>query len=84
MKPELMLDNLNIKTLYTTGAKKIQTAKQYLFNFTYGEPARLDIVNTNNQRLSIIILTREQAENAWRTQLDGKDYLFITGADVMV
>ncbi len=42
------------------------------------------LYGNNGKKNRIIILTRDQAENSWRTSIGGQEYLLISKADVLV
>lgn len=44
--------------------------------------AAIELRARNGQEICIVLLSRQQAEDAWKVDLDGQDYLLLTPADL--
>ncbi|MEJ0103267.1 MAG: beta-galactosidase [Bacteroidota bacterium] len=84
MQTEILLDAAGVKRLDVKEAKMERKESSYFISFSAGKPGRIDITKADDKQLSVIVLTRQQAENSWRTALNGNEYLFLSNADIMV
>lgn len=81
---ELAFDVSTFKSFEAKGWEKdIENGICYLTkNKNFKNP--ISIVDKNGKVITIQILTRNQAENSWRVNIQGKESLIITNEDLMV
>jgi hypothetical protein len=84
MQAELLLDASTVKDIRTQGGTiDKSTGKIYILKTGENE-TRIDITSSTGKHLAVMIVTRKQAENSWRTLLRGKEYILFSDADVIV
>ncbi|SIN94774.1 beta-galactosidase [Chitinophaga niabensis] len=80
MEPEICLDAANIRSL--EGWKKTKSGNHWILHPQEGNT--LYITDLKGKRSSIVLLTREEAENSWRLKIGGKESLMISSAKLML
>lgn len=81
MDVELAFDALTVQSVSSDGWEK--TTNENTIYLKQKAGSELNIVALNGQKSKLVVLTREQSENTWRTTIDGQETLIITKADLM-
>lgn len=81
VKPQLALAKGTFKTKVFTGWQSRQ--KNNELQLTTNNQTDLSFTDVDGNKVTLVFLTRKQAENAWRIQLKNQDALLITNADVL-
>lgn len=79
---QLAIDSRTLKSKDIAGWKVTQTGNQ--LQLIAGSRTDCSLTDIDGNQVKIIFITTAQAENAWRTQLNGQDALLITQADVLM
>lgn len=82
MNVELAFDASTIHLIGSKGFKK--ETKGNVVYITPQGGTELKITASNGKKSTIVILTREEAENSWRFRLDGQESIIISKADLML
>ena len=83
-KSELAFDASTIKEMVINDDwEKEETSEIIHLTANNGHPQAFEITDLEGSKTTIVLLSREQAENSWRTTIDGQDYLMITKSDFM-
>jgi hypothetical protein len=53
----------------------------YLSGLKAGADSRIDLVSAQGGKVGIVVLTADEAENAWKTHIGGRERLLITGQE---
>jgi len=82
VNPQLAFDvtSITTKTFEGWNAEKLGNNVQ----LSAGNSKDLEIKDREGNTISLIFLTRKQAENSWRLKLKGKEALIISDADLMI
>ncbi|RLD84257.1 MAG: hypothetical protein DRJ07_05215 [Bacteroidetes bacterium] len=83
VQTELAFDATTVKNISAESWNKEE--KQGIIYLTpkNENPKLVKITDKQGLKSTIVLLSREQAENTWRTQLNEKEYLIISKADLM-
>lgn len=81
--PEIGLDEATIRNISATGwnIDKSEKGKYILTTKTIENP--VNIINKKGEKIIINVLSRKEAEHAWKYEYSGQEYLFISNADLM-
>jgi beta-galactosidase len=79
--PQVDVDISTAKTISAEGWTKKTEDKYLIFTVTNGNSISLKSLNGTN--VTLLFLTREQAEHAWRCKVNNKPSLLISEADVI-
>lgn len=82
MDVELAFDAATVKEIKATGWDN-QTNNGMIY-LTPNRGGELEITSFKGKQTSIVLLSRAEAENSWRTNINGRETLIITSADLMV
>jgi hypothetical protein len=63
----------------STGQIERDSGVIYLSGLKAGAESRIELVSTLGGRLRIVVLTSDEAENAWKARIGGQERLLITG-----
>jgi hypothetical protein len=81
MDVELALEK---STVQSVSAKDLQKESDLeLIFLTPKLGGEIKIIASNGEKSSIVLLSREEAENCWRTNIDGQESVVITNADLL-
>jgi len=81
MDVELAFDAATIKEIDATGwDKQTENGMVYL---TSNRGGVIEIISIDGKQSSIVLLSRAEAENSWRTNINGRETLIITNADLI-
>ena len=82
MDVELAFDAASVKKIKATGwDKQTENGMVYL---TPNRGGVIEITSTDGKQISIVLLSRAEAENSWRTNINGRETLILTNAELMV
>jgi len=83
VQAELAFDATTVKDISSESwNKEVKQGVIYLIAKN-DEPSPITIMDKEGLKSTIVLLNREQAENAWRTQFYEQEYLIISKADLM-
>jgi beta-galactosidase len=81
--PEFAFDEKSGAKITAAGASEIrENGILYLDGLKPGTGDAISIQPSSGKPIHILLLSEEQAENLWKIQLNGKQYLLLSGADV--
>jgi len=83
MDVELAFDSVTVKSLSAKNWKKEKADGRIILTFEGKVADPIKIVSTTGQRATLVLLTRQQAENSWRTKIKNQERLIISKSDVM-
>ena len=79
---EFAFDAAGIQTVRASSGETVTySGTVYVRGLTPGPESWIDLVSSEGKRVYIVLLTQDQAENAWRIRLRGKDHLLFTAQD---
>ena len=79
---EFAIDRLTVRDLHSPGAQNaIARGVIYLTNIQPGLDSPIDLTSTAGKRIRLVVLTAEQAEDAWKVRIGGSEHLLITAQD---
>lgn len=79
---EFAFDASGIRTLHASGGDTAAASGEILVSgIKPGIGSSIDVVSNQGQRLRIVVLTAEEAEDAWKVSIGGASHLLITGQD---
>jgi beta-galactosidase len=82
METELAFDISTVKEIVAKGFKKETVGNIIYLNPETG--SQIKITAANGQLSTIVLLNRQEAEDCWRSNINGQESMIITGADLMV
>jgi len=83
MAVEFVLDNSQIEKITTTNAKvKVKKERTIITGLQPGKDCILNVALKSGEVKNIVVLTEEEATNAWIFKRDGKKELYITDANM--
>ncbi len=79
---EFAIDELGVRAVHSRGAEQ-ETAQGvvYLTRIQPGLDSPIDLTSVKGKRIRLVVLTAEEAEDAWKIRIDGSEHLLITGQD---
>jgi len=80
VNPQVVIENNNINTVEATGWLANKESNHTLLK--EGQNNYINIKEKNGNEVTLVFLSREEAEQAWQIKINGKDNLIITNADV--
>jgi beta-galactosidase len=81
--PEFAFDEKSAGKITADGATEVrENGNVYVSGLTPSTHGAISIQPSSGKTIHILLLSQEQAENLWRIQLSGKQYLVLSGADV--
>lgn len=83
VRAELAFDAATVRSVETRAGKVEHSANLVTAtNIQPGLDAVVDVIARDGSHTRFVVLTAEQAEDAWKVRLDGEDRLLITAADL--
>jgi hypothetical protein len=80
---EFALDAAAVESITASNGQVTREPKViYVSGIAPGLDSSIDVVATNGHRIRIAVLTRKQAEDAWKVRVGGADRLLITSSDL--
>jgi len=79
---EFAFDLAGVRSLHAAGLNTERAAGTIYV--TAGKPglgAQIEIVSTEGKPVRFVVLSRQESEDAWKVQLEGREHLLITSAD---
>jgi beta-galactosidase len=83
MNAELAFDCSTIKNISGDNWKQKTVNGRFIMTPADNNANKIDITAANGNKSTIIILTRDQAENCWRTNLDNQETIVLSESDLM-
>ncbi|MGV8092168.1 MAG: beta-galactosidase [Mangrovibacterium sp.] len=81
MESELAFDAATLKLVSTNGCK--EEKEKGLIYLSVQPGSEITLVSSDKRRAAIVILSRQQAENAWRTSVNGQESFILSNTDLM-
>ena len=79
---EVVFDADGIRTLHTScGKESNDPGTVSVREFKPGVESSIDLVSNGGRNVRIVVLTPQEAEDAWKVRIGGADHLLITGHD---
>jgi len=78
---EFAFDQQGISQISSGGEIQHTSDTVYVSGIKPGIDAQIEITSSGDETLRVVVLTQDQAEDAWRVKLDGSDHLLITAQD---
>ncbi|WP_316816683.1 beta-galactosidase [Pedobacter nyackensis] len=82
VNPQLAFDDASIVTKNFEGWKVEKSGNNV--QLTAGKNKNLEVKDKEGNIISLVFLSRKQAENSWRLKLKGEEALVVSEADVMI
>jgi len=82
VNPQLAIEANNIKEIKASGWLITKLNSRYLLEAQTGN--RIHITKTDGKTVTLVFVSRTEAENAWQVNIHGTQSLLITDADVLV
>jgi beta-galactosidase len=79
---EFAFDPASVRSLHAANCATEHTANA--IDVTAGKPgidAQIELISSNGSTIRFVVLTQQEAEDAWKVRIAGSDHLLITGAD---
>jgi len=81
MEVELAFEKSTVQSVLAKGWQKESDSDLIFLTPKLG--GEIEIFATNGEKSTIVLLTREEAENCWRTNINGQESVVITNADLL-
>jgi hypothetical protein len=79
---EFALDAGSVRTVRAAGGEQAASGGViYVSGIEPGLGPAVDVVSSTGKAVRLVVLTREQAENAWKVEIGGSEHLLLTDAD---
>lgn len=79
---EFAFDAASVQSVGASNGKKDSSGGViYVNGIQPGIDSSIDLVSKSGNRLRIVVLTTQQAEDAWKVRIDGEEHLLITKQD---
>jgi len=79
---EFALDAATVKSITASSGQVTREQNAiYVSEVSPGLDATIDVLSTDGHQVRLAVLTRAQAEDAWKVRIGGSDHLLIAGAD---
>ncbi|SIQ21318.1 beta-galactosidase [Maribacter ulvicola] len=75
--PEFKFKNEHIKEIITKGKLTHENGAQIVTNLKSGKDCSIEIIKKNNERIKIIILSKNEALQAYEFKINGEEVLFL-------
>lgn len=83
MDVELAFDSATVQSLSAKNWKKETADGKIILTFEGKDADPVKIISATGQRATLVLLTRQQAENSWRTKIKNQERLIISQSDLM-
>lgn len=83
MDVELAFDSATVQSLSAKNWKKEAADEKIILTFEGKDADPIKIISATGQRATLILLTRQQAENSWRIKIKNQERLIISKSDLM-
>lgn len=81
--PEISLDASAVEKISAPGWNTDRSEKNKYILTANSVNNPITIINRNGRKIVITVLSRSEAEHAWKYKYNGQEYLFISNADLM-
>jgi hypothetical protein len=79
---EFAFDAAKIRTVQASSGETVTDAGSiFVRGMTAGEKSWIDLVSSEGKEIRIVLLKPDEAENAWKIRISGKDHLLFTSQD---
>ncbi|MGH9606808.1 MAG: beta-galactosidase [Terracidiphilus sp.] len=79
---EFAFDAVSVRSIHSaSGTRTTASGAIYLNAFKPGPNSSIDLVSTQGKAVRLVVLTAEQAEDAWKVRIGGEEHLLITEQD---
>jgi len=79
---EVALDAATVKSVVTSSGQVTREQNAiYVSGVAPGLDTSIDLVSTDGRHIRLVVLTQQQAEDAWRVRIGGAEHLLITSAE---
>jgi hypothetical protein len=80
---EIAFDASGIRTIHASSGETDHDAGGfYVRGITPGVESSIDLVSSEGRKLKIVVLSAQEAEDAWKTRIGGADHLLISEQDM--
>lgn len=80
--PEFAFNAQGVVTVRASSGETVNEAGTiYLSRIKPGVDSSIDLVSNDGKAIRLVVLTSQQAENAWKIRIGGTDHLLISGQD---
>jgi hypothetical protein len=80
--PEFAFDAATVRSVkYSSGESAMDSGVYYVLGLKPGVDSSIDVVSSEGKSLRLVVLTAEEAEDAWKVRIAGSDHLLITAQD---
>ena len=82
--PEFAFDAATVRSVRpSSGESALDSGVYYILGLKPGVDSSIDVVSSDGESLRLVVLTAEEAENAWKVRIAGSDHLLITAQDFL-
>ena len=82
--PEFAFDSATVRSVkHSSGEAAIDSGVYYVLGLKPGVDSSIDVVSSDGESLRFVVLTAEEAGDAWKVRIAGSDHLLITRQDFL-
>jgi hypothetical protein len=79
---EFAIDAASVRSVQTSGAEKaLDSGAIYVTGIKPGIESSIDLVSGQGQIVHLVVLTAQEAEDAWKIRIGGNEHLLLTSQD---
>jgi hypothetical protein len=82
ISPEFAFDAATVRTVKPSSGETVtESGVLYVTGIQPGVSSSIDVISSEGKSLRFVVLTAQEAEDAWKVRIAGSDRLLITGQD---